>query len=331
MTDFIVKASGPLSLIQDKGRFEHQHLGLTTGGVADVHAYYWLNRLLSNDDNASCIEVTLGGLILVCQSSQMICLTGASSSLMINKQQKRMWCCHLVHAGDVISIGYANSGVRAYLGVKHGFDIALQFGSTSTVVREKVGGLFNTQEKSGQPLAVNDELSVKKPVNINQSISSDNLFALGDKDIPRYQNSINLRLVLGYQHADFGDVFKQHFFSTTFEVSKDCDRMGYRLIGGELSHQLQALPSEGICFGAVQIPPDGKPIVLLNDRQTLGGYPKIGSVLSIDAYKLMQARQGTIIHFEVISVEQAISALRECQHNLESIYLKQVMPSINER
>jgi len=331
MADFIVQVPGPLSLIQDQGRFGQQHMGLTTGGVADAHAYYWLNRLLSHDQNAPCIEVTLGGLTLVCQSSQVICVTGANTPLFINHRQKRMWCCHLVQAGDIISLGYANAGVRAYLGVQNGFNVVPQFGSTSTVVREQIGGLSTNQEFAGKALAVGDALSVQKFIATDNLPPTDKLLALGDKNIPRYHSALTLRLVLGYQDDDFSDAYKQHFFSTVFEVSTHCDRMGYRLVGGELSHQLPALPSEGICFGAVQIPPDGQPIVLLNDRQTLGGYPKIGSVLSIDAYKLMQARPGTIIRFEVISVEQAISALRECQHNFESIYLKQVMPSVNER
>ncbi len=315
MTGFMVKKAGVLSLIQDQGRVGQSHLGLTQGGVADGHAYYWLNRLLDNAATAPCIEITMGGLKLKSQVAQIICVTGGACPLFINGKRKQTWCNHFVQVGDEIEIGYTQSGLRAYLGVRHGFQIPVQFGSSSTVVREGVGGI------NGTALKVGDKLPCR---NLKQPQSATALFALGQKDIPRYEESLNLRVVIGYQYPQFSIEQQQLFFDSEFTVSNQSDRMGYRLSGPSITPPEIALASEGISYGAIQIPPDGQPIILLNDRQTLGGYPKIGSVLSLDAYRLSQCAQGTKITFSAITAEQAIDELHKQRKRDDSIQLKRV-------
>ena len=118
-------------------------------------------------------------------------------------------------------------------------------------------------------------------------------------------------MVLGYQQECFNETQKQLFFNTQYSVTKNSDRMGFRLQGAEIIPTIEGILSEGICLGAIQFPPDGQPIVLLNDRQTMGGYPKIGSVLSVDIGKLAQLSAGGTVRFEAISIDQAQSLLAE--------------------
>lgn len=293
---FAVVHPGILTTFQDLGRFGQSHLGLTSGGPADMQAYLWANRLLHNPENCPVLEVNFGGLKLIAKAATTIAVTGATAPLTINGDVKETWRSHRINADDEIEIGYASAGCRTYLGVCEGFVVKPQFNSVSTVIREKVGG-FN-----GGPLTAGDVLFYKPT-------PKQTLYALDTKDIPRYVNSLRLQVVTGYQHALFDPVALAKFFASEYQVSAQCDRMGYRVIGPAVQSGMSQLLSEGICKGAIQIPPDGQPIILSVDRQTIGGYPKLGSVLSLDLDVLMQASQGATIHFEPISIHDARSLL----------------------
>ena len=292
----IVTNAGVLSLIQDAGRYGAFNLGLTNGGPADSLAFYWANRLCSNELNSTAIEISLGGLELTAQVDCVIAVTGAPMPLTLNGQPKALWCSFLVKAGDAISLGFTPLGVRCYLAVAGGFDIKPSFGSTATVCRESVGGL-------------NGDKLVKKDVLPCQAVSKADYrlkqLMLPEHEQPEYANEVKLHTVLSYQHAHFSNIEKRVFFSSEYQISKHWDRMGYRLQGRAIKADVAGILSEGICYGAVQIPADGQPIVLLNDRQTIGGYPKIGAVISQDCAKLSQCRQGDKVRFEPISMSQA--------------------------
>lgn len=303
MQRFIVENAGVHSILVDKGRFGYAHLGLTQGGPADEHAFYWLNRLLGNTENSTVIECNLGGIVLRATANQTIAVTGANAPLTINGKRKVTWCSHRVAPDDIIELGYASSGIKVYLGVNQGFDIKHQFGSSSTVVREHIGGL------SGNALTKGDVLPIF-------SDQENPLLAMSRKHIPLYRQYLTLRIILGSQQALFSEQEKTTLFNRQYQVSKQADRMGYRLEGPPIKASFnlgekQSITSEGIAFGAVQVPPNGQPIVLLTDRQTLGGYPKLGAVLSLDAYKLAQCNEGALIHFEAISLMQANALLED--------------------
>ena len=289
---FLVKHSGMLSLIQDAGRFGAFNIGLTNGGPIDLQAFQWANRLCANKLNATAIEISVGGLALIAQIDTTIAVTGANMPLTINGQVKDLWRSYQVKAGDVIDLGFASQGVRSYLAVADGFTIEQSFGSTSTVCREGVGGLTGGKLKSGDVLPC-------------ASQSKKQNFVLSEKLRPVYTDEVVLHTVPSYQQANFSSHQQRLFFSSEYQVSKHFDRMGYRLAGQKISCDIAGVLSEGICYGAVQIPADGQPIVLMNDRQTIGGYPKIGAVSSIDSAKLGQLGQGGKVRFEPISMEQA--------------------------
>ncbi|MFK8050213.1 MAG: biotin-dependent carboxyltransferase family protein [Halioglobus sp.] len=293
---FDVIQPGMLSLLQDEGRYGQHAIGLTTGGPMDLHAYRLCNRLLQNAENCTALEVSFGGLQLEAKVDTFICVTGAKMPLLINDEERALWRVHKVLAGDSIRLDFASAGCRSYLGTADGFDIPQSFGSSATVVREHIGGLNGDKIKPGDNLPC-------------YRVSHRTLLALPPQLQPAYGNEIRVRVIPGYQEHQFNRIQQRRFYSGEFVVSDRCDRMGYRLEGSPIQCDVEGILSEGICYGAIQIPADGQPIVLLNDRQTIGGYPKIGAALSLDAAKLAQMTPGCRVHFEPISIHAAHNAL----------------------
>ena len=307
---------GIFSLPQDSGRFGQHAVGLTTGGPLDSNAFRWANRLCGNGVEATAIEVTIGGLVLESTTTTQIALTGADIPLTINKQPAALWQSHTINPGDRIELGFATSGSRGYLAVAGGFQIDPIFNSASTVPREALGGL--TQD--GTPLQTGQLLPCETVKD-----------SRGCQAVPRHlvpdygNNSALLRVVLGYQQEAFSNLQKQVFFTSQYAVTESSDRMGYRLKGSKITPSIEGILSEGICLGAIQVPADGQPIVLLNDRQTIGGYPKLGSVLSLDIGKLAQLMPGGTVRFEAISVEQAHNLLALDQHQFLNASLESTL------
>lgn len=287
---------GILSLLQDRGRRGQHRIGLTNGGPVDPEAFYYCNRLLGNAPHSTVIEVSFGGIQLQAQVDTFICVTGASMPLRINSKTKALWEVHKINAGDIVSLEFAARGCRAYLGVADGFNVEPSFGSTATVMRESIGGL------RGDKLHAGDELPCS-------TVKQRRHYYLPADRQPHYQNTVTVRVIPGYQQHHFSRLQQRRFFSHSYTVSDRCDRMGYRLEGPAIECDIEDILSEGICFGAIQVPADGQPIVLLNDRQTIGGYPKIGSALSLDAARLAQLTPGGTVHFAPISPHGAHNAL----------------------
>ncbi|MFD2179030.1 biotin-dependent carboxyltransferase family protein [Veronia pacifica] len=290
---------GPLSLLQDKGRFGFQDQGITTGGPMDEHAYAWGNWLLGNSEDATQVEITLGMAAFLFHQSIKFALTGADLSASLDGKPIFPWFTYQAQAGSTLKFGRPCSGMRTYLSVQGGFKVGPVLGSTSTVCREGIGGL----DGQGKKLEQGDQLPLR--ANVNRSTNKVPRWA-----IPDYEKPIKLGVILGYQCELFSDSAKQAFFSTPFRISQHSDRMGFRLEGQEIAADDYDLVSEGVGFGSIQIPPDGQPIVLMKDRQTIGGYPKIGALSSLCAGQLSQRRPGTKVFFTPMSLAQAESDLR---------------------
>ena len=301
MMGFSVIQPGIYSLLQDHGRFGQHSIGLTTGGPMDNQSFHWANSLCNNSPQCAAIEVTIGGLVLEATTNTSIALCGAAIPLSINKQPAALWQTHSVKSGDRIELGFAHTGSRGYLAVAGCFQASPSFGSQSTVASEGLGGLH----QDGKPLQAGDQLPC---LNLKQQPPSHRL-AKSQRPTLSTDNSAHCRVILGYQQQAFSAVQQQLFFSSTYEVTDSSDRMGYRLNGPAIKPSLDGILSEGICLGAIQVPADGQPIVLMADRQTIGGYPKIGSVLSLDLGKLAQVTPGGTVSFEAISIEQAHNLL----------------------
>jgi len=289
---FKVVQPGLLTLVQDAGRFGHHRIGLTTGGPLDGQAFKWANRLLGNDNNASVLEVSVGGLVLLAQVDTWVVLTGAEMPFKIAGKECDRWHAHPIKAGDQLEVGFTTQGARAYLAVAGGFQVEHRFSSASTVTRENIGGL------SGEKLKQGDHLKC-------HGVKPAQTLRLPENYRPDYSDQITLRVITGYQHNAFSDYQKRLFFSSEYKVSSRADRMGYRLEGPEIKPSIDGILSEGICHGAIQVPADGQPIVLLNDRQTIGGYPKIGSMISLDTARIAQMMPGARVSFEEITIDDA--------------------------
>ncbi len=297
MSGFEVIHPGIFTLIQDQGRFGFSSLGVTTSGAMDEYAYHYANKLLDNPFGCNVLEIAFSGLTLKATEKTMISVTGADLSMSINDKPCQPWQTFAIHANDEIKFSKNITGQRAYLAVQGGFNITKEFGSNATTIKEELGGLNGSQLKKGDFLpfgmtALRHTLRLKK------------LFQ------PDYSQDLSLRVLLGYQESSFSQNEKEKFFSSCFSVSNASNRMGVKLEGEVIYPSLNGIISEGICFGAIQIPKSGQPIILLKDRQTIGGYAKIGSVLSIDCFKLSQAKAGTAIRFQAISLEEATKKVK---------------------
>lgn len=292
MSGFAVLAPGMLSLLQDAGRYGQHRIGLTTGGPLDAMAMGWANRLVHNPPGATAIEASFGGLKLECRINTLVAVTGGDQSLLINGEERETWRSHRLEAGDIIELGFARQFCRSYLAVQGGFQVEASFGSTSTVVREGIGGL------DGGKLDAGDELPARGSSEIR-------CLRMRADARTEYSDDITLRVIPGYQQQHFPRLQQRRFFAGVYTVTDRADRMGYRLEGPAIRCDIDGILSEGICMGAIQVPSDGQPIVLLRDRQTIGGYPKIGSALSLDTGKLAQLMPGARVRFEPVTPHAA--------------------------
>lgn len=281
-----------LVTIQDKGRYSYSHIGVSTSGVMDEFAYLYANKMLANKLDTNILEISFSNVVFKANANTQLAITGAICEFFINDIAKTCWHTYNIKAGDIIKIGKILKGSRVYLGVHGGFDIPKEFGSYSTTIKENLGGL------AGEKLKKGDILSYKE-------FSFDHKKRLKEEFIPEYKDELTLRVILSYQEDNFDEKEKNKFFSSTYTITNEFNRMGCKLNGEAIGSNIDGIISEGIAFGSIQIPKDGQPIILLKERQTIGGYPKIGSVLSIDCFKLAQMKVGSKIKFEPISLNRA--------------------------
>jgi len=282
-----------LSLIQDNGRFSYSHLGVTNSGFMDEYAAFACNKLLDNDIKGNLLEISFPNLHLEATKDTTLAITGAYCEFFINDKEKNTWASHKIKKGDTIRIGKFISGQRVYLGVKNGFVLKKEFGSFSTTLKEGFG----------KKLEKNSTLDFEEFKGLESKRWHENY-------LPKYDKELTLRVILSYQEDSFSKEAKEVFFNNKYKITSDFNRMACKLDGKEIKSNINGVISEAISYGSIQIPTDGKPIVLLKEAQTIGGYPKIGSVLSIDCFKLAQMKIGGNINFKEISINQAQEKLK---------------------
>lgn len=299
MSGFEVIKSGFFSLLQDKGRYGYTHLGVTNSGLMDEYAAFMSHKLLDNSIETNILEIIFGGFIIKATGNTTISICGAECEFYINDIYKPIWHTYNIKAGDILKIGKITKGQRVYFCVKDGFDIKKELGSNATTIKEEIGGL------NGRKIIANDFLPFKSN---NELVNK----SLNHNFIPNYDEEIlTLRVILSYQENSFSKKEKEKFFNNIYTVTQDFNRMACKLTGEKIESSLDGIISEGISFGAIQIPKDGQPIILLKERQTIGGYPKIGSVLSIDCFKLAQRKVGSKVRFEIIDIKTAQQKLKD--------------------
>ncbi|NMT64451.1 biotin-dependent carboxyltransferase [Marinobacter orientalis] len=301
LSGFRVSRAGPLALLQDAGRFGVRHLGVTQGGPADLHAWAWANRLAGNAWGSGVLEITVGGLELIAERDLTIALTGADLGIKYNGQAAPRWRTLAITIGDTLTFGSPVNGLRAYLAVAGGFRGDTVLGSAACVVREQLGG-FDGQ---GNSLREGDTLTVNRAEHLPAEQ------AAPESEQPDYRQTAVLDLLPGAQIAAFTGRSLFDAFNAEWQVDQRADRMGVRLSGPRLQCTIGSLVSEGISLGAVQVPPDGQPIALLNDRQTIGGYPRLGNLTPLAASRLAQCMPGQTVRFRAAGIDSALRRHRQ--------------------
>lgn len=293
---------GVFTTVQDLGRFGYQRYGVPVSGAMDSFALRAANILVGNQEGDAALEVTLIGFGVRFLADTVVAGAGADLGAALDGAPFPMWKAVAVPQGSTLSFAQVNDGMRAYLAVAGGIDVQLVMGSRSTFTRSRLGGL------DGRTLKAGDTLST--PAQATTSRVHGRRFPSGR--VPRYGHSHILRVVLGPQDDAFTAEGVRTFLSSSYTVSPQSDRTGYRLHGTPIQHKKGAdIISDGIPLGAVQVTGDGMPIILLADRGTTGGYTKIAAVISADIPLIAQAAPGDTLSFRPVTVEEAHQALRE--------------------
>ncbi|MGR2737071.1 5-oxoprolinase subunit C family protein [Billgrantia sp. Q4P2] len=297
-----VVQAGPLALVVDGGRFGVRHLGVTQGGAADWISFYWANWLLGNALDAAALEIVIGGgLTLEAEQETTLALMGADLDAQLDDRPIAPGATFRIAGGQRLTFRQPRQGLRAYLAVPGGFDVPEVLGSCSATPREQLGGLHG----DGRALGSGDRLEWVRQEAKGRRLPFDPARSVTLTDS-------RLALVPGSQIGHFTGASLYRAFNATWRIDTRADRMGVRLCGPELHSRLGSMISEGIPLGAVQVPPDGQPIVLLNDRQTIGGYPRLGALTPLSVARLAQCLPGEEVSLVATSRERALASHRRC-------------------
>lgn len=308
---------GLFTTIQDLGRWGYQRFGIGTAGALDSFAFVAGNLLIGNPPEVASLEITVNGPVLKFHKATLAAITGADLEPRLDGQSLPNWTAFFIPAGSVLSFGRRRWGVRAYLAVAGGIDIPQLMGSRATYLLGRFGGL------DGRPLKPGDLLPLAP--------CPENFPVLSARTLPKslqpaYDQNPVLRVILG----PFADYFAadgiNSFLSTPYVITPQSDRMGYRLQGVPIVRKIkEELITCGLANGTIQVPPDGQPIILLADRQTIGGYPIIATVINADLPLVAQCAPGDKLRFKTTTVEEA----QEAYQNLWGIlrkYFSEIVP-----
>jgi antagonist of KipI len=307
---FQVIKSGLFTTVQDLGRFGFQRFGVPVSGAMDKYAFSCANLLVGNHVSDACLEITLFGPELKVLNETQIAVAGADFQITVNDDVVPMWQTLNVEKGDVIAFqGSVRSGCRGYLSVRGGIDVPLVLGSRSTYVRGGFGGC------EGRALRMGDVIRTFEP---HQLLKIERV--MPRELIPSYDREFAVDVVLGPQEDMFTARGVEAFLSSVYTVTPESDRMGYRLDGSSIEQKNVEEPlTDALMQGSTQVPSNGKPIVLMADAQTSGGYPKIATVTTPGVSRLAQARPNDKVQFRKTSQTQAHAQYLEFYRNLKQL------------
>ena len=319
---------GLLTTVQDRGRWGYQQFGVTVAGAMDNYALRVANLLVGNNENEAVLKTTFMGPEIEFDCDEVVAITGADMKPKLNNEPIEMWTSIPVSKGDKLSLSSATSGLRGYIAFGRGINVPEIMGSKSTYLRGKLGGY------EGRKLIDGDEIPLGE-----KNISSTGSY-VPKKYIPIYEKEYTLRVVFGPQDDYFTDEGIEAFLNSTYKITSEADRMGYRLDGPIITHKNGAdIISDGIAYGTIQVPGGGLPIILMSDRGTTGGYTKIATVVTPDLSILGQMGPGSSVKFQKVSVHEAqeiykeyegkISELKKFMDNNRFEFEKNMMFSLN--
>ena len=313
----VVEAAGLSTTLQDRGRFGHQALGIAVSGALDPDSLRLANALVGNSPDEAALEIrVIGPTLRVDADAAVVALCGTADPLEVvspTKVQIPAGQSVRLERGTVFRVPTLRDTATAYLAVSGGFDVPEVLGSRSTYLRGGFGGFEGRGLSEGDRLPLREGRAEERPgLRLGQS--------------PRLSPPDRIRVVLGPQDDHFTPAGIETFLGEAFTVTNEADRMGLRLAGPRLQHSRgYNIVSDGIATGAIQVPGDGQPIVLLADHQTTGGYPKIATVISADLPALGRTQAGATLRFEAVTVEVAQAARQAHEREIASM-MKSIEP-----
>lgn len=298
MTSLVVKNCGLMTSLQDWGRIGYQRFGVSPSGAMDRRCLAMANALVGNAPDTAAIEFTNLGGSFTCEGGELrLALAGAGCTANVNDAPVEPNTTIVLNEGDTLQVGHARTGTFAYLAVAGGFLIEPQLGSLSFHPRSSLGGLNGAPLKAGDRLPCKPDAQNRAPMHL---------------PFDPLEESGPIRVMMGPQDDYFTEDAICTFLSAEFTVSPQADRMGFQLNGPQLEHAKGFnIVSDGIVDGHIQVPGSGLPIVLMRDRQTAGGYPKIATIISADLSRFAQMRPGSPVRFRAVSRDEAVVAARQ--------------------
>ena len=320
-----VREPGLLSTVQDTGRFGEYALGMPPSGAMDVFSYQVGNYLVGNAEGAAGLEITYFGPELEFTEAALIALTGAEMPPKINGEEAPRWEALEVAEGDVLTFDYLRNGARSYLAVAGGIEVPLFMHSRSTYTLIGLGGHEGRALQEGDELETGESQDGESP-NGGERVGK----RVDEEHIPTYSSETELRVIIGLASYRITEESMEEFLSTTWSVTPDADRVGYRYRGGELKFVEREQPAGagsdpanvvdfGYPIGSIQVPGGVEPIVLMNDAVTGGGYATIGTVISADRDRLAQTKTNDKTRFRSVELEEALEARKQRRQQMEEI------------
>lgn len=310
MSALLVLDPGLLTTVQDLGRPGYLRYGIPPSGPMDRDAFALSNRLVGNPDSAAGLECTLIGPRIEARVECAIAVTGAEMPVTVNDREVARRTPVRLKPADVLKLGPAQRGVRAYLAVSGGIEVPPVLGSRATYLRGRLGGLEGRQLKKG------DLLPLGRPQVSPEALEGRRIRA---EAVPSYSDEPEVRVVMGPQADRFTSDGIAAFLEGPYEMLPQTDRMGARLKGPRIAHTRgHDIVSDGIPLGGIQVVGDGQPIILLVDRQSTGGYTKIATVCSFDIGRVGQVRPGQRLRFRSVPVAEAHAILRSERARLDA-------------
>jgi antagonist of KipI len=318
---------GLLTTVEDLGRRGYQRYGVTVGGAMDKTAARLANTLVGNPENAAVLEATLHGPDLRFEGDVLVAICGGDLAATVDGAAVPMWRPVWVRKDATIEIGHARTGCRAYVAIAGGIDVPLVLGSRSTYLRANIGGHEGRALKGGDSLPIGtagaaalDTLQQLLPLDPARVMSPARWNA--ESYAPHYTDHPTVR-VIGGMEFDWLAVHSQRaLFDTAFEITPQSDRMGYRLAGPILElAEPREMFSGPVCAGTIQVPKSGQPILLLADCATTGGYPRVAHVITVDLPLVAQAKPGSRLRFQKITLEEAHMLYRAAEAAIEKLKL----------
>jgi len=303
---------GLLTTIQDLGRIGFQRFGIIVSGAMDSYSHRIANLLVGNEESLPTLEITLLGPHLRFEADALISICGANLSPAIDGVPLRLWRPCMIKRGQELTFGAVKNGCRAYIAIAGGFIVPSVMNSTSTYLRGNLGGF------KGRALQIGDSLAFGAT---SRSLHKVN-WSIAYNARPPLHHSPVIHIMKGRQFHLFSEESKHRLLTLPYEITHQSDRMGYRLNGPHLEiDNPSEMLSEAVSYGTIQVPAEGNPIILLADRQTTGGYPKIAQIASIDYSTIAQAKPGDKITFKEISHNEAQQLYLEMERKIQ--YVKQ--------